>query len=505
MFSCSAIPRYFCLQFLAVLMVFLATTTDAFYAQHPTTAANAPTRRMVVSSGSSLPSVFLRKHESECHQQMVAHFAANSDINNDKVPIADRSYDFIAVEEAEKMLQQERLKHEKEVHDMKHLLKRQHEQLREFDSLDSNIQLQNHKDPGTVDLGFDGSDDRSINAIDNNYINDYSSDDNALYSPYSNIMDEQKYKQQRQKSHDAAECRTLKIALHQIDKENEELEDECIDQQQSYQSDIEEMRRTLRDVQDRSNCIKHELKTERSYFERAKEELESVLNQERSKIMALEQQLSVLDQERSKAMALEQQLLIARREQQILEEAAIEARRRHQQELQEREEYQRQQRLLQQEQEEHQRQQQLLHQKQEEERLYQEQLLQEHQELRELQRHQEQLNNICFNLYNDDSIDESDNDHHIPNSNRNQRQQAVFGADGGLGPDQCQYSVVDSARSVHSTQSTHFTQHDATQQQQQTVTVTVTTQTTNPRQEKREPRTNSHAHGLFTNFNDILM
>lgn len=392
---------------------------------------------------------------SQYHRRIFGLYAANNDMNNEK---PDRFYELISVEDADKMLQQERLVQKEEIRKLKNLLELQHKQLCEFNVLDSRTQLP----CADVDMGFVGHD-ASIggNDIQNDAVDYLSGDDTGFFPPSST---DEEYKQQHQQSHSAAERRTIEIELRQVDDENEELENEFNDQQQSHETDIEEFQGLIYDVRHRSDCIQQELKLEFKYFERAKVELEEVLNQELSK-----------------TRELEQQLLLARREQEILDEAVIEAQRR-QQELQGQEEQERQQ-------ERHREQ---LQQDREE------QLRRDHQELVELERNEAEFDKAYFNFFNDDRTDGDINDHHISN----QPQEDVAGVDGdGQGPQQYQYSA-NTAQS-QSPQSTLSPQYDAVYRQ--TVAKSVTSQTTDPPQAKRTTRKNSDAHGIFMNFNDILM
>jgi len=484
--SISAIfPRYYYLEFLAVLIIFRVRTTDAFSTHHPTAVSDA-SRRMKLSSGNSLSSLILEQDNRQCQQQIVGLSAVNNNMNNQNQPIADLSYDFIATEEADKMLQQERLRNEQEIREMKTVLKRQHQELLEFDSLASHIQLSNQEVANVVDLEFAGLEDsKSSKDVKNKNPNN----DESIFSSFSTTIDEEQYRQHHRHSHNTAECRTLEISIRQIDEENEDLKDEFNDQQDRYESDIEKRRSIVCDLRDRFDCVQHELKIEMSYSETAKAELEELL-----------------DQERSKVRELEQQLLIARREQEILEQAAVEAQYR-QQDLQE---HQHQQRLIQLEQEEQERQQQQS--QQEQDHVYHEELLRNHQELVELEKYQKQFDDVYFNIYDDNSVDKSANDNLAPNPNQSQLEQDVVAVNGGQGPRQYQ-NPIDSAQSTHSPQSTRSGQYDMAQQQHQqqhqTFNVAVTTQITDPRQSKRETkrdsRTNSYAHGMFMNFNDILV
>jgi hypothetical protein len=65
-------------------------------------------------------------------------------------------------------------------------------------------------------------------------------------------------------SHITAEFRTLEIALQQINDQNKELREQINDQYYSYESYREEMRQRLSDARDRFDCIQHELSKERS-------------------------------------------------------------------------------------------------------------------------------------------------------------------------------------------------------------------------------------------------
>lgn len=417
------------------------------------------------------------------------------------------------------MLERERVKNEREIRKMKVLLKRQHQELLEYDSEAYNIQLSSEEDPDVIDIGFD-SGEEDVDGIDDDESNDTIFDESPFSGPSSATIDEEEYREHHQRSHNTAECRTLEISLQHIDEENEDLKDELNDQRYRFESDIDETRKTIADLRDRFDCIQYELKIEHSHFESAKAELEEVLDRERSKARDLEQQLllarreqEILEQAAVEAQHRQQQQeLQQRREQEILEQAAVEAQRR-QQELQEQEEHDRQQELIERKEQDRKRQQ--VHQEQEEQ-LHQEELLRNYQELVELEKHQKQLDDVYFNLNNDNSIDGNINDNLVQNQNQNQNdseQDVVAAYDG---EDHRQHSnPSDPVSSTHSTQSTHFEQYDIGRQgvrrrryQEHTFSVAVTTQLDDPRQSntesKRDIRTNSHAHGIFMNFNDIL-
>jgi len=473
----------------------------------------------------------------QCQKQIGALSALKSN-----QPDADRSYDFIARAEANKMLQQERLKNEREIRQMKIKLKRQHQELLENDSEALNIQLSNEDDSDLSDLDVDIFEDVEID--------DTNSNSSPFSPPFSTEINEEQFKQNHERSHNNAECRTLEIALQQIHEDNQDLKNEFNDQRNRYQSGIDETRRMICDMRDRYDCIHHELEAESTYFERAKAELEVVI-----------------DRKRSQTRELEQQLLLARREQQILEQAAIEAQHRQQemQELQEREELElqrqeeklkREQQQIQQEQEEHDRQiqqelmqlareeqerkQQLEQEEQESqgqqelmqlarqekeqkqkqdqqeqaERLRHEELLRNHRELAELEKHHKEFDDIYFQLQEEEGSVNTGQVHY---------QYEHFG---------------NSVPSMHSTQSTHFAQYDVARQQQQqqqqqyqqlyqqqqqyrhwqwqqSSNVEVPSRKSNseqsksPRPYERDPRqeirTNSRSHGTFMNFNDMLV
>ena len=483
-------PYYYFFEFLAVVVIFQFWTTDGFSTQqqqHPVRTV-AGSRGMGRSSGSSLSFCNFRPDKNQHNRQKVRLSATNTDKNNEK---AGRFYELISVEDADKMLQQERLIHQKEIGELKDLLDLQHKEIWVLNGLHSHAQL-----PGAdVDMGFDDND------IENDYI-----DDTRFSAPSSTVIDDfindDEYKQQHWQSHSAAERRTLEIELHQIDEENEELENEFNNRRHSHQNDIDEFQRIIYDVRDRSDCIQQELKLEFEYFERAKVELEEMVNQEGLKVRQLEQQL-----------------LLARREQEILEKVAIDAKR-QQQELQDQEEQERRQRESELEQEDRQRQSELEQEGRQRQRELEqegrqrqldleqedyhrekfqwerdEQLRQEHQELVELDRNQAEFDKTCASIFNEDRTNRDINDRHTPK----QPQHEGVGVDGGgQEPQQYQYSV-ETARS----HSTHFTQYGAVHQQ--TVAASVKAQNTDPPQAKRTTRKNSDAHGIFMNFNDILM
>lgn len=431
-------------------------------------------------------------------------------------------YDFIAIEEADKMLEGERLRHEQELCKMKNLLQRQHLQILELDDGDaSHIRLFDQEDPGTDGTGFvfcqDGG--GSYQEFDR------APGDDA----FSATIDEEEYKEQHERSHNAAECRTLEISLRQIEEENEDMKREFKDQKEAYQSYLEETGRTICDVRDRSDVIQHELKIEMSYFERAKAELEEIL-----------------EVEQCKTRMLEEQLMLARREQEILEKAAVEAMHRQQEreEQEQHEEQERQQRLVQIQKEEQQRAQQLLQLEREEQERQQQQLQQKHhEELNELEKHQEQLNDVYFDMYNDDEdIDDSSDGSNYncepETTHQDQLHNAYFSnyndesidesADGNIHSNQEQLQREDSvvgavnngstvsvhaSRSHYSTRSKqyYYPRYDVTQERQQyhqqkfSVAVTTNAAAEPLKNLKRESRTNSHAHGIFMNFNDILV
>ena len=386
-----------------------------------------------------------------------------------------RSYDFIAVEEAEKMLQEERLKNEQEIQEMKILLERQHQELLEFNYPNPPfLDISNEEYSDVIDVGFG-------RRKGNRMSKDAEMNGNDMYeSPFSSFtatMNDEQYRQQNQRSHSTAERRTLEISLQKIHEENEDLNDAFEYQRHHFQSNIDKTRRMLHDIQENLYNTQRELKMEVSGFERTKAELENVL-----------------EQERQKARELEEQLLLARREQEIIAQAAIEAQNR-QQELQEQEN----QRLLQLEREEKEHQQQTL-QLEEEERLRNEEISRNHQEFIELEKHQKQLDDLYFNLYNKDGIDNG-----VVNEEQNQQNEISNNAVHGFS----QYNDLDASTS---SQPPYFAQYSSEYQQwshqQQNNRVSDMAQRTKQQQSKRTSkrsiRTNSQNHGIFMNFNDML-
>mmetsp|Transcript_18083 Transcript_18083/g.39413 ORF Transcript_18083/g.39413 Transcript_18083/m.39413 type:complete len:495 (-) Transcript_18083:160-1644(-) len=486
------ITPYFCFfEFLAVVVIFQFWTTDGFSTQqqqqHPLRTV-AGCRGTGLPSGSSLSFCNFQPDKNQYNRQIVGLSATNTDRNNEK---AGRFYELISVEDADKMLQQERLIHQKEIRELKDLLDLQHKEIWELNGLHSHAQL-----PGAdVDMGF----------VDSDIKND-SIDDTRFSTPSSTVIDDfindDEYKQQHRQSHNAAERRTLEIELHQIDEENEELENEFNDRRHSHQNEIDEFQRIIYDVRDRSDCIRQELKLEFEYFERARVELEEMVNQEGLKVRQLEQQL-----------------LLARREQEILEKVAIDAKH-QQQERQDQEEQERRQRESELEQEDRQRQSELeqegrqrqlnLEQEDQQRQLdleqedyhreqfqweRDEQLRQEHQELVELDRNQAEFDKTCATIFNEDRTNRDINDRQ---TSKEPQHEGVGVDGGGQGSQQHQYSV-ETTRS----QCTAFAQYGAVHQQ--TVAASVKVQKTDPPQAKRTTRKNSDAHGIFMNFNDILM
>jgi len=495
------------LVFLVGLLTFGVRTTDAFSAHHPTATSGAsPSTRLI--SGNS---VSLERNGNRCQQQTVALSAVNNDKNEENQPNAGRSYDFIAIEEADKMVQQERLRNEQEIREMKTLLERQHQELLEFDIISCNVEVSTQEHPDVIDLGFLESEDIPYNNDVESNFTDF--DASPFSPPFSTTLDEEEYRQHRQHSHDTAECRTLEISLQQLDEENEDLKDEFNNQRHRHQSDIDEKQRMIFDLRDRFNCVQHELKMEISHFGRAKAELEEMLNQEQLK-----------------ARILEQQLLLARREQEILEQAAIEAQQ-QQQQMQEKEEQERQQRLEQLEREEQERKQQQM-QQEKEENLHREELLRNHGELAELEKHQKQLDDVYSNIHNGNSADQSENDNLVRNQNQSQREQdadtgdsdgPMYSTQFNTAQQQQQEQVEQQQQQQQQRPYDPDQQHQQQQYQQQnhqqhqhnpqhnhqTFSVAVTTQTYDPRRSKRKSkryvRSNSQAHGIFMNFNDILV
>lgn len=390
------------------------------------------------------------------------------------------------------MLQQERLRMEQKIGEMKILLERQQELLEcdgLRDGLAYNMEFSNQEETVVIDLGFAGRDD-----IKSSKVVEFSGpniNESPFSSPFPNPINEEQFRQQNQRSHDSAECRTIEFALRQIDQENEDLKNEFDSQRHRYryQSNIEETQRMICDLRDRSDGLQHELKLEHSYFESAKAELEEAL-----------------DQERSKERDLEQQLLVARREQEILKQAAVEAQQ-QQQELQKQEE--------------------------QEEHRHHEDLPRDHQELVELEKHQKQLEDVYFSIHGDNSNDESANDNLVQNQSELEQDEIAVNDEHKVR----QYEKSgDSVRSTHSPQSMHIGQDNITQQQQQpqqqpyqyksqyeyqyhhqqdqqqqyqAFSVAATTQISDNRPSrrvsKRNSRRNSHEHGIFMNFNDILV
>ena len=501
------LPRSCYMKFFVVVVIFRVGTTDSF-------SVSDASHRTKLSSENSFSSLILKENSRHCRQQTSRLSAVNNGRNDQNQPIADRSYDFIAIEEADKMLQQERLRMEQEIGEMKILLNRQQELLEcdgLRDGLAYNMEFSNQEETVVIDLGFAGRDD-----INSNKDVEFSGPDineSPFSSPFPNPINEEQFRQQNQRSHDSAECRTIEFALRQIDQENEDLKNEFDSQQHRYQSNIEESQRLIYDLRDRSDCLQHELKLEHSYFESAKAELEEAL-----------------DQQRGKERDLEQQLLVARREQEILKQAAVEAQQQQQQEFQKQEEQE--ERECQQR-EEQERKQQKSQQEQEEHR-HHEDLLRNHQELVELEKNQKQFEDVYFSIYGDNSNDESANDN--PVQNQSELEQNEIAVNGEHRVRQYENSG-DSVRSTHSPQSMHIGQdniaqqqqpqqqkqqpyqykyqyeyqyhHQQDQQQYQAFSVAATTQISDNRPSRRvskqNARRNSREHGIFMNFNDILV
>jgi hypothetical protein len=475
-------------------------------------ATSCASRRARLTSGNS---VSLEQSGNRCQQQRIALSAVNNGKNEENRPKAGRSYDFIAIEEADKMVRLERLRNEQEIREMKTLLERQHQELLEFDIISCNVEVSTQEDPDVIDLGFLGSEDIQYNNDVESNCTDF--DASPFSPPFSTTLNEEEYRQHHQHSHDTAECRTLEISLQQLDEENEDLKDEFNDQRHRHQSDIDEKQRMIFDLRDRFNCVQHELKMEISHFGRAKADLEEMLNQEQLKARILEQQLS-----------------LARREQEILEQAAIEAQQ-QQQQMQEKEEQEHQQRLEQLEREEQERKQQQM-QQEKEENLHREELLRNHGELAELEKHQKQLDDVYSNIHNGNSADQSVNDNLVRNQNQNQLEQDADTGDSEGPMHSTQFNTsqqqqqqeqvaqqqpqqqqqqqqpydTDQQHQQQQYQQHHHQQHqNYPQHNHQTFSVGVTTQTYDPRRSKRKSkpyvRSNSQAHGLFMNFNDILV
>lgn len=429
-------------------------------------------------SRNSLSTLIPGENNLQHYRYQVRLCALNGKKSDQNEPIKGRSYDFIAIEEANKMLKQERLKNEQEICEMKILLERQRKELLESNSVKCNMHCANQEDCDVIDLGFAGREDFESNEDVESY--ERNVDESYFSSSYSNAVDEEQYRECNRRSHDNAEYRTLEITFQQINENNEDLNDELNDQRDRYQSDIDEIQRMIYDLRDRVICIHRELKTEIAYFEREKTELEEVL-----------------DLERSKSTELEQQFMLARREREILEQVTIEAR--HQQQKLHVQE-------LQLEQEEQERRRQQKQQLEQEEHLYHRELHQHHQqELRELEKNQEQLDDIYFDVYDSNDGSENTDNNHVPN--QSEIQEDMIAIDGEKG-----YFRIDNSNtsgcSAHLSQSAQFTQRQMTQQQQ-AFRVGAKTEIPDPRQSKRESKrefgTYSHAHGMFMNFNDILV
>ncbi|VEU43299.1 unnamed protein product, partial [Pseudo-nitzschia multistriata] len=364
---------------------------------------------------------------------------------------SERFYELISVEDADKMLMQERLLHNRELRKLKDMVEIQRKQIYE---LDSRAQL-----PGVDDGFVDDDDSIRGNTIENDPIDDLN--DGDFFHSSSTTIDEEEYKHHHQNAHSAAQRRTLEIELRQVEEENEELENEFKTQRQSHETDIEEFRRTIYDLRDRSDCIQQELKLEFTYFERAKVELEDVLSEEQAK-----------------TRELEQRLLLARREQEILEEASIEAQR-QQEEIQNREEQERHQRILELEQEERHR----AHLQRERE----EQLRREHQELEELDQNQAEFDKAYYDFLNANNAGRGTEDHHFSNQQQNQ----VVGGDGsGKRPQEYQYSV--GTTQAQPSQSAQYTPYDTGHRQ--AADTFVGAQATGPPRAKRTGRKNADAH-----------
>mmetsp|Transcript_15243 Transcript_15243/g.35327 ORF Transcript_15243/g.35327 Transcript_15243/m.35327 type:complete len:479 (-) Transcript_15243:255-1691(-) len=475
-FSTSTASSFqYCVELYALVMSFrVVRMTDGFSIFDPT--VSDAKYRIQFSLENNL--AFRAYKDDYCPRQQYFFrlFASTNGKEHERQPIGHRSYDFIAIEEADKMLQDERLRNEREIQEMKHLLERQHQELLELDGLTFNVELANQDYIDTIDL--------SISAKQDDKCNDGGK---SSFSPFSTSVDEEQYKQTYQRSHNAAEWRTLKISLQQIDEENEELEKELDDREHCYQSDVEEKQRMICDIRDRFDCMQHELKLEISHFERAKVELEEMLEQERSKFRELEQQL-----------------LVARRGQEILEQVAAEAQQRQQrlQDQEKQEELEQQQRIIQLE---HEEQEQHHQQKmQEQERYYHEELLRNHEELVELEKHQKQLDDVYLYIRDDSCVDKDNQ-----KQNQSHREKHVVAVNSRQEVRQPE-SFIDSAPSINSPQPMDVnTVHQQQLQQQHSFRVAVTTQASEPLQSKRDSkrysRKNSHAHGIFMNFNDILV
>jgi len=484
----NAFRFYYCLEIYVLVMSFrVVRMTDGFSVFDPTVSDAKSRIRLPLENNLT----FRSYKDDYCPRQQYFFrlFASTNGKENESQPIGHRSYDFIAIEEADKMLQEERLRNEREIREMKHLLERQHQELVELDGLTSNVELANQDYIDTIDLSISAKQDAKCSDGGKwSGENKGKSNGKSPFSPpFSTSVDEEQYKQTYQRSHNAAEWRTLKISLQQIDEENEELEEELDDREHCYQSDIEEKQRMICDIRDRFDCMQHELKLEISHFERAKAELEEMLEQERSKFRELQQQL-----------------LVARREQEILEQVAVKAQQRQQrlQDQEKQEELEQQQRIIQlehEEQEQHHQQQ-----IQEQERYYQEELLRNHEELVELEKHQKQLDDVYFNIRDDSCVDKDNQ-----KQNQSHREQHVVAVNSRQEVRQPE-SFIDSAPSINSPQPMNVnTVHQQQLQQQHSFRVAVTTQASEPlqskRDSKRDSRKNSHAHGIFMNFNDILV
>ena len=486
----TAFRASYCLElFMLVTSFRVVKMTDGFSIYHPTV-SDANHRMKLLSE--NILSIRSYKDGYCPRQQFVFRLSASSNNNNsESQPIGDRSYDFIAIEEADKMLQQERLRNEQEIREMKILLERQHQELLEFDSLTSNVELSNQDYFDAIDISFsDREDDKCSDETNRSSKTNGRSNDKSPFSPpFSTSVDEEQYKQTHQRSHNTAEWRTLKISLQQIDEENEELEKEYDDERNCYQSNIEETQRMIFDIRDRFDCMQHELKQEISHFERAKAELEEML-----------------EQERSKSRELEQELLVARREQEILEQAAVEAQQQQLQDQEEQEKLEEKQRLIELEHEaqEHHHQNQI---QKEQEIHHHEELLRNHKELVELEEHQKQFDDVYFNIRNDNRV-EKDN----RKQNQSQLEEDVVAVNSRQDVRQTNH-FVDSEPQANSPQPMEFTCHDTTHQQglqqKHSFSVAVTTQASesiqSKKDSKRNSRKNSHAHGIFMNFNDILV
>lgn len=486
-----------CLRILAALLLFQAKAGDAF-------TTNCGIVKNSFSSNS------LQQNACRDYREGSMVLSARKRDTND--PNQDDKYDFIARSEANKMLQEERRKNEREIHQLKNILKRQHQELLEYDNEALNIQLANEDDSDVIDPEI-------FEEVERERASEHH--ESPFSHPFSDSVDEEHFREHHERSHTNAEYRTIEIALQQIHEDNQDLKNEVNSQQDRYQAEIEETLRMIADTRDRYDCIRHELELENLYYEKAKAQIEEVL-----------------DRERARARELEEQMVLARREQEILEQAAIVAQQR-QQELQEREELElqrqqeqmqvereeleRQQQRIQQEQEDHERQlqQELMQleeeeqrkrqqlQQEEQERFRQEELLRNHQELVDLEQHQKDFDDVYFNVYNDNG----------PSMNEN------------VNKNPAQHQTQNPGNSVYSTPSSQYPQYDAAQQQQQkqqyeqyqqqqydlyqqqqwewqhTINVRVATQKKKDkdRASKREIRKNKGSHGIFMNFNDLLM